>query len=107
MSQSNTRIPITLSDQDRARLEVLASARDVSLSEAARRAILAEYERTQEEEVRPRLADPLLAKLEHQAAKLSELEALLNGTGLRLMALINCSKGRLEIEKELKRLVEP
>lgn len=104
---SQTRIPITLSPQDRARLKALADARDVSLSEACRRAILGEYERTQEAEVRPRIEDPLLARLEHQAAKLSELESLLNGTGLRLMALINCSKGRLEIERELKRLVAP
>jgi hypothetical protein len=99
------RIPITLMPQDRARLEVLATARDISLGEAARRAILAEYERVQEEEVRPRIQDPLQVRLEGLAAKLAELEPLVAGTSLRLLALINVSKGRTEIETELSRLV--
>jgi len=101
------RIPIMLTPQDRARLEVLATTRDVSLSEAVRRAILADYERTQEEETRPRIEDPLLAGLDCMTAKLAELEGLVNGTGLRLLALINCSNRRIEIEAEISRLVEP
>lgn len=99
-----TRTPITLSDQDRARLEVLATSRDVSLSEATRRAILAEYERTQEAEVRPRIEDPLWAELEQVRTTLAELGPQVTGMALRLLALINCSKGRAEIGAELKRL---
>ena len=105
--KQSPRIPISLSDQDRKHLQILADMQGVSLSEAARRAVLDAYERTQEAEVRPRIEDPLLARLEHQAAKLSQLESLLHGAALRLLALINCSKGRHEIEAELKRLVQP
>lgn len=100
------RIPILLMPQDRARLEVLAAGRDVSLSEAVRRAILSEYERTQEEETRQKVEDPLVARLDSMSAKLSELEAVLAGTSFRLLALINVSKGRAEIEAEISRLVQ-
>ncbi|MEI6569512.1 MAG: ribbon-helix-helix protein, CopG family [Verrucomicrobiota bacterium] len=99
------RIPILLMPQDRARLEVLAAGRDVSLSEAVRRAIMAEYDRTQEEETRQRVEDPLVARLDAMSAKMTELEAVLAGTSFRLLALINVSKGRAEIEAELDRLV--
>lgn len=101
-----TRIQITLSPQDRFRLEALAVARDVSMGEAARRAILADYERTQEVEIRPRIEDPLVARLDGLAVRLAELEPLVNGTALRLLALIRCSKGRAEVEAEIARLVQ-
>ena len=101
------RIPIMLTPQDRARLEVLAAGKDVSLSEAVRRAILAEYERTQEEETRQKVEDPLAARLDVMAARLLEVEGLLAGTSFRLLALINVSKGRAEIEAEIARLVAP
>jgi len=99
------RIPITLTEQDRERLRILADAQGVSLAEAARRAILAEHERRQEAEVRPRIEDPLRVEMEQMKAKLAELDPLVVGTSLRLLALINCSKGRAEIEAELTRLV--
>lgn len=101
------RIPIMLTPQDRARLEVLAAGRDVSLSEAVRRAVLGEYERTQEEETRQKVEGPLITRLDAMSAKLSELEAVLAGTSFRLLALINVSKGRAEIEAEIARLVQP
>jgi|GEM_PF-3730845 len=101
------RIPITLSSQDRARLGVLASTRDVSLAEAARRAIVADFERIQDEDVRSRIEDPLLVRLESLASRLEELAPLIHGTGLRLLALTNVSKGRVEIEAEIERLVRP
>ena len=101
------RIPITLMAQDRARLGILASTWDVSLAEAVRRAILAEYERIQEDVVRPGIEGPLRVKLEGLESRLAELEPQIGGTALRLLALINCSKSRAEVEAEIARMVAP
>lgn len=100
------RIPITLSPQDRARLEVLATVNDVSLAEAVRRAILSEYDRIQEEESRSRIESPLMLELAQLKRKIAELEPQIGGTAVRLLALVNCSRGRAEIESEIGRLVQ-
>jgi hypothetical protein len=103
--KKSPRIPVSLSPEDRKHLQVLADAQGVNLSEAVRRSVLDAYERMQEAEVRPRIEDPLRVELEQMKAKLAELDPLVVGTSLRLLALINCSKGRAEIEAELTRLV--
>lgn len=100
------RIPITLTPQDRARLEVVAAAQDVSLSEAVRRAVLAEYERIQDQEVRQRIESPLQGQVEQLLQKMLALEPHIGATSVRMLALINCMKSRPEIEAEIRRLVQ-
>lgn len=117
------RIPITLSDQDRARLEVLATAQDVSLSEAVRRAVLAEYERTQEASVQRKTEAAVGLMLERIAARVEnaitlqrsaelDLKALLSGmspllesTSLRVLAMVNTMQRRDAVEGEIERLM--
>lgn len=65
MSKTHSpRVPISLSEQDRKHLQVLADLQGVSLAEAARRAVLDAFEQTQEAEVRPRIEGPLRVELE-------------------------------------------
>jgi len=110
MSKTHSpRIPISLSEQDRKHLQMLADAQGVSLAEAARRAVLDAYERTQEAEVRPRLEDPLRVELEQVKAKLAGLEQSIAPavawTSLRVQALISTMQKRPEIEAEIARLM--
>lgn len=65
----------------------LADTQGVSLAEAARRAILAEHERRQEAEVRPRIEDPLRVELEQMRTKLAELEQPIAWTSLRVQGV--------------------
>lgn len=106
MSKTHSpRIPISLSEQDRKHLQVLADMQGVSLAEAARRAVLDAFERTQEAEVRPRIEDPLRVELEQVKARLAGLEQPIVWTSLRVQALIATMQKRQEIETEIARLM--
>lgn len=106
MSKTHSpRIPISLSEQDRKHLQVLADLQGVSLAEAARRAVLDAFERTQEAEVRPRIEDPLRVELEQVKARLAGLEQPIAWTSLRVQALIATMQKRSEIETEIARLM--